>query len=169
MRRFFNLFIGPALVAATLAASMLLTQLQAPAQNQSMIGPAISPRISVAPSISWSNTASTNFSVPFTQQLFMPYLQGHRVAGILSGVSTSSTNQVTWTNSFDVSIDGTNWSNVGYLRVTNLTLNGTTKVYQPFVFDFTLVDGFEWLKWTGATGISSTSYVTLSLELSDTP
>jgi hypothetical protein len=128
----------------------------------------VSPRLTTFSSLSFSNTTSTNLGTNYVVKLFNPFNQGHRVAGTLTAVSTAATNQVPWTNTFDLSLDGTNWTTTG--AFTNiLPLTGTTNTRQPFVIDLPIVDGFQYLKWSGISGVSGTSYVTVTLQLGVTP
>jgi hypothetical protein len=87
---------------------------------------------------------------------------------MITASSTAATNGVPWTNYFDVSLDGTNYSTTKPLSVV-ATMTGTTNALTPFVFDFPSCDGFQAIKWSGMSGIQGTSQVTFTMQMAVTP
>lgn len=157
------------LLKALLAAGALAlaAALPAPAQTTAAtVG--VSPRITTFSSLTFSNVTTTNFGNAYNMKLFLPFAQGHRVSGMIAANSTASTNAAPWTNYFDLSLDGTNYSTTRPLSVVT-TMTGTTNALTPFVFDFPACDGFQAIRWSGMSGIQGTSQVTFTLQMAVTP
>jgi hypothetical protein len=159
------------IVIALVCLAAFLAMQPASAQQLTM---SVSPRVITWGGISWSNTTvaatSTNvyLSLGSATNLFLPMLRGHSLAGMVTCSSTASTNTAPWTNIFDLSLDGTNYSTTGaFTNVVNL--NGTATVRQPFVFDLSVIDGFKAIRWTSCSGITGTSQVSMAVSLGITP